>query len=289
MQTITSIKEMQTFSDRAKEEGKTIALVPTMGFFHPGHLSLMEEGKRRGDFLVVSIFVNPTQFGTGEDYEDYPRDMVRDQQLAEKAGVDVIFAPPVAEMYPSDYQTYVNVEEVTKNLCGVSRPTHFRGVTTVVCKLFSIVKPHVTIFGEKDFQQLVAIRQMVSDLNLDVEILGMPVYREEDGLAMSSRNKYLTSDERKAALYLFRSLKRAKELFAQGARKTEEIINEVRSIIEAEKLARIDYVKICDIKTLKDVEHIDQEVVLALAVKIGQVRLIDNIFLNPLTICQNVK
>jgi len=281
MQTINSIKEMQTFSNREMGEGKTIALVPTMGFFHPGHLSLMEEGRRRGDSLVVSIFVNPTQFGAGEDYEDYPRNMERDQKLAEETGVDVIFAPPVDEMYPSDYQTCVNVEEVTKNLCGISRPTHFRGVTTVVCKLFSIVKPHFAIFGEKDFQQLVAIRQMVSDLNIDVKIVGMPIYREEDGLALSSRNKYLTPDERKAALCLFRSLMRAKELFRQGERKTEEILSEVMSIIEAEQLAEIDYVKICDVKTLKDIEQINQETVLALAVKIGNTRLIDNIVLNP--------
>ena len=281
MQTVNSIKEMQTFSNREMGEGKTIALVPTMGFFHPGHLSLMEEGRRRGDFLVVSIFVNPTQFGAGEDYENYPRDMERDQKLAEETGVDVIFAPPVDEMYPSDYQTYVNVEEVTKNLCGISRPTHFRGVTTVVCKLFSIVKPHFAIFGEKDFQQLVAIRQMVSDLNLDVKIVGMPIYREKNGLAMSSRNKYLTPDERKAALCLFRSLMQAKELLRQGERKTEEILRKVMSIIEAEQLAEIDYVKICDVKTLKDIEQINQETVLALAVKIGKTRLIDNIVLNP--------
>ena len=281
MQTIKSIKEMQTFSNREMGEGKTIALVPTMGFFHPGHLSLMEEGRRRGNFLVVSIFVNPTQFGAGEDYENYPRDMERDQKLAEETGVDVIFAPSVAEMYPSDYQTYVNVEEVTRNLCGISRPTHFSGVTTVVCKLFSIVKPHFAIFGEKDFQQLVAIRQMVSDLNLDVKIVGMPIYREKNGLAMSSRNKYLTPDERKAALCLFRSLMKAKELLRQGERKTEEILRKVMSIIEAEQLAEIDYVKICDVKTLKDIEQINQEIVLALAVKIGKARLIDNIILNP--------
>ncbi len=281
MQTINSIKEMQTFSNREMGEGKTIALVPTMGFFHPGHLSLMEEGRRRGGFLVVSIFVNPTQFGAGEDYEDYPRNMERDQKLAEETGVDVIFAPPVDEMYPSDYQTCVNVEEVTRNLCGISRPAHFRGVTTVVCKLFSIVKPHFAIFGEKDFQQLVVIRQMVSDLNIDVKIVGMPIYREEDGLALSSRNKYLTPDERKAALCLFRSLMRAKELFRQGERKTEEILSEVMSIIKAEQLAEIDYVKICDVKTLKDIEQINQETVLALAAKIGKTRLIDNIILNP--------
>jgi len=193
----------------------------------------------------------------------------------------VIFAPSVAEMYPSDYQTYVNVEEVTRNLCGISRPTHFSGVTTVVCKLFSIVKPHFAIFGEKDFQQLVAIRQMVSDLNLDVKIVGMPIYREKNGLAMSSRNKYLTPDERKAALCLFRSLMQAKELLRQGERKTAEILRKVMSIIEAEQLAEIDYVKICDVKTLKDIEQINQEIVLALAVKIGKARLINNIVLDP--------
>jgi pantoate--beta-alanine ligase len=262
-------------------EGKTIALVPTMGFFHLGHLSLMEEGRRRGDCLVVSIFVNPTQFGAGEDYKDYPRDMERDQKLAEEEGVDVIFAPPADEMYPSNYQTYVNVEDVTRNLCGLSRPTHFRGVATVVCKLLCIVKPHVAIFGEKDFQQLVTIRQMVSDLNLDVNIVGMPIYREKDGLALSSRNTYLTPDERKAALCLFRSLMRAKELFRQGERKTKEILSEVMNMIKTEQLAEMEYVKICDVQTLKDVEQINQESVLALAVTIGKARLIDNIVLNP--------
>jgi len=280
MHTITQIKEMQAFSDRVRREGKTIVLVPTMGFLHPGHLSLMEEGRRRGDLLVISIFVNPTQFGRGEDYKDYPRDIEGDQQLAKGVGVDVIFAPPVAEMYPSTYQTYVEVEKVTRNLCGISRPTHFRGVTTVVCKLFTIVKPHVAIFGEKDFQQLVTIRQMVSDLNLDIEIVGMPIYREEDGLAMSSRNKYLNPDERTAALSLSRSLRHGLDLFRRGERRTEKIIKEVMGIIEAEELAQIDYVKICDTKALRDIEHIDQEAVLALAVKIGKARLIDNIVLN---------
>jgi len=281
MQTIISIKEMQAFSERARRKGKIIAFVPTMGFLHQGHLSLMKEGRRRADLLVISIFVNPTQFGIGEDYEDYPRDMERDQKLAREEGVDVIFAPTVAEMYPSYYQTYVKVEEVTKNLCGISRPDHFRGVTTVVCKLFNIVKPHIAIFGEKDFQQLVAIRQMVSDLNLDIEIVGMPIYREEDGLAMSSRNKYLNPDERRAALCLFNCLKKASALFEQGKREAGEILKEARKIIEAEKFAQIDYVKICDTKTLRNIEQIEREAVLALAVKIGKARLIDNIVLKP--------
>lgn len=281
MQTITGIKEMQAFSNRVRGEGKTIALVPTMGFLHPGHVSLMEEGKKRGDILIISIFVNPTQFGAGEDYDSYPRDMERDRQLAQEAGVDVIFNPAVTEMYPSGFQTYVSVEEATKNLCGMARPTHFRGVTTVVCKLFTIVKPHVAIFGEKDFQQLVVIRQMVSDLNLDLEIAGMPIYREEDGLAMSSRNKYLNPDERKAALCLVNSLKKATALFEQGERKVKKIVEEVKHSIEAEKLARIDYVKICNAKTIQEVEQINQEAVLALAVNIGKTRLIDNVLLHP--------
>lgn len=281
MQVITGIKEMQTFSNKVRREGKTIALVPTMGFLHPGHLSLMEEGRQQADLLVISIFVNPTQFGGGEDFEDYPRDMEKDQQLAKEVGVDVIFAPTMAEMYPAGFQTYVQVEEVTKNLCGISRPAHFRGVTTVVCKLFNVVKPHTVIFGEKDFQQLVAIRQMVSDLNLDVEIVGMPIFREEDGLAMSSRNRYLTEDERKVALSLFHSLKQASALFEQGERKAGEIVREVKKIIEAEKLAQIDYVKVCDTKMLRDLEQIDREAVIALAVRIGKARLIDNIVLKP--------
>jgi len=282
MDIITGIKEMQDFSRRARGEGKIIAFVPTMGYLHQGHVSLMEEGKRRGDVLVMSIFVNPTQFGAGEDYERYPRDLERDQRLAQGAGVDVLFAPTVAEMYPQGYQSYLDVEEVTRHLCGLSRPTHFRGVTTVVCKLFNIVKPHLAIFGEKDFQQLVTIRRMVVDLNLEVEIVGMPTYREEDGLAMSSRNQYLSPDERKAALCLSRSLRKAQELFERGERNAERMVKEVRKIIETEKLATIDYVKICDSNTLKDLEYIDQEAVVALAVKIGKTRLIDNTVLNLL-------
>jgi pantoate--beta-alanine ligase len=222
---------MQVLAERIRAQGKTIALVPTMGFLHPGHLSLMHEGRRRGDVLVISIFVNPTQFGVGEDFEDYPRDLARDRTIAHKAGADVLFAPSAAKMYPSDYQTYVTVEQITQKLCGISRPDHFKGVTTVVCKLFNIVNPHVAIFGEKDFQQLVAIRQMVADLNFAIEIVGMPIYREEDGLAMSSRNKYLTPPERKAALAVIHALRRASELFAYGERRAGEIIKEVQTML----------------------------------------------------------
>ena len=283
MQTVSSVKEMQVLAQKVRAQDKAIALVPTMGFLHPGHLSLMHEGKRRGDVLVTSIFVNPTQFGAGEDFEEYPRDMERDQKMAHEAGVDVIFAPPAAEMYPSGYQTYVTVERVTQGLCGISRPDHFKGVTTVVCKLFSIVTPHVAIFGEKDFQQLVAIRQMVADLNLAIEIVGMPIYREEDGLAMSSRNKYLTPPERKAALAIIHALRRASELFGDGERRAGEIIRAVKTIIEAEPLAQINYIAICDTKTLQDTKQIKEAAVLAVAVDIGKARLIDNIVMDPLT------
>ena len=283
MQTVNSLNEMQVLVQKIRAQDKRIALVPTMGFLHPGHLSLMHEGKRRGDVLVTSIFVNPTQFGAGEDFEEYPRDMERDQKMAHEAGVDVIFAPPAAEMYPSGYQTYVTVEQVTQKLCGLSRPGHFKGVTTVVCKLFSIVTPHVAIFGEKDFQQLVAIRQMVADLNLPIEIVGMPIYREEDGLAMSSRNKYLTPPERKAALAIIHALRRASELFGDGERRAGEIIRAVKTIIEAEPLAQINYIAICDTKTLQDTKQIKEAAVLAVAVDIGKARLIDNIVMDPLT------
>ena len=267
---------MQEFSESSRLNGKTIALVPTMGFFHEGHLKLMEEGKKRADILMVSIFVNPTQFGVGEDFEKYPRDWERDKRMAEGVGVDVIFAPSAIDMYPNGYQTYVNVEEVTKNLCGMDRPTHFRGVTTVVAKLFLIMKPHCAIFGEKDFQQLATIRRMVEDLNFDIEIVGFPTVREDDGLAMSSRNNYLNPKEHKAALSLIRSILKAEELFISGERRVSNILSQVRDVIESENLTEIDYIKICDSETLEDIEEINRDAVLAMAVKVGGTRLIDN-------------
>ncbi len=281
MQIINGVAEMQALAGETRRQGKSIALVPTMGFLHQGHLSLMHEGRRRGDLLVVSIFVNPTQFGVGEDYEAYPRDMERDQDLARQAGVDIIFAPTARDMYPAHYQTYVSVEEVTRHLCGASRPTHFRGVTTVVCKLFTIVKPHAAIFGEKDYQQLVVIKRMVADLNLEVEIVGMPTYREPDGLAMSSRNSYLTRPERTAALCLSRALKEAAARFGKGERRAEAIVQAAREIIAAEPLAGIDYITLCDTEELKNLGQINREAVLAVAVRIGRARLIDNVVLKP--------
>jgi pantoate--beta-alanine ligase len=276
MKIISSVKEMQEFSEGSRLKDKIIALVPTMGFLHQGHLELMEEGKKRADILIISIFVNPTQFSVGEDLEKYPRDMKRDKDLAEGVSVDIIFAPSASEMYPKGYQTYVNVEDVTRNLCGVSRPTHFRGVTTVVAKLFNIVKPHIAIFGEKDFQQLVTIRQMVKDLNFDIEIVGIPTVREKDGLAMSSRNAYLTPEERKAALSLNQAISKARDLFKSGERISESILLEVKKRIESESLTDIDYVKICDSQTLEYIKEIDRDAVLAMAVKVGRTRLIDN-------------
>jgi len=268
---------MKEFSSQARRAGKTIAFVPTMGYFHEGHLSLMREGRRRGGVLIISLFVNPTQFGPKEDFKSYPRDFERDGKMAEGVGVDILFAPEASDMYPPDHQTIVRVEKVTQNLCGRSRPTHFQGVATVVLMLFEIVVPHVAIFGEKDYQQLATIQQMVKDLHMSVKVLGMPTVREADGLAMSSRNIYLLPDERKAALSLHRSLQRAKELLQKGERKTEPILREMNGILRSESLVRIDYVQICDAHTLQDVDRIEGDVVVALAAYLGKTRLIDNL------------
>jgi len=276
MKIISSIREMQVFSESARNSGQKISFVPTMGYFHDGHLSLMREGRQRADCLAISIYVNPTQFGPSEDFEKYPRDFERDKGLASDAGVDVIFYPEDKEMYPEHYQTYVNVDNVTQNLCGMSRPGHFRGVTTVCAKLFNIVKPHSAIFGKKDFQQLVAIKRMVLDLNMDLDIIGMPIVREPDGLAMSSRNVYLKTDEREGALSLSRSLNIAKEMYDRGERDVAAILAQVRKYIERHPHTNIDYAKICDTTTLKDIGHIEGESVLALAVKINKTRLLDN-------------
>lgn len=285
MKIIQTTKEMQAFSESLRIQGKRIAFVPTMGFFHDGHLNLMVEAKKRGDCVVISIYVNPTQFGPNEDLSRYPRDFERDRKMAEGIGVDVIFFPPDNEMYPENYQTYVNVEGVTDNLCGLSRPGHFRGVATVCAKLFNMVKPHVAVFGKKDFQQLVVIRRMVQDLNMDLEIVGMPTTREADGLAMSSRNTYLTADQRESALSLSRSLKMAKAAYDGGERDAGKIIAAAVKFIESHPHAKIDYVKICDTTTMKDVGRMGGECVMALAVRVGVTRLIDNyVFGEPLAI-----
>ena len=267
---------MQSYSESLRLQGKRIAFVPTMGYFHEGHLALMKEAKKMADCVVVSIYVNPAQFGPKEDFSKYPRDLKRDLKMAESVNVDVIFYPPDDEIYPADYQTYVDVEKVTQNLCGMSRPWHFRGVTTICLKLFNIVKPHIAIFGKKDFQQYITIKRMVDDLNLDLEIIGLSTVREADGLAMSSRNKYLQNNERSSALTLFASLKLAQKLYSGGERKASVIINEVKKLIKKADCTDIDYIKICETKTLSDVDEIKSQSVIALAVKVGKTRLIDN-------------
>jgi len=273
---IQSVKEMQTFSESLRLKGQKIAFVPTMGYFHEGHLTLMKAGREKADCLIISIFVNPIQFGPSEDLEKYPRDFDRDIQLAGDVGVDVVFYPTNEEMYPPLYQTSIQVEKVTRNLCGISRPDHFKGVTTVCAKLFNIVKPHMAVFGRKDFQQLVAIKRMVQDLNIDMEVISMPTVREYDGLAMSSRNVYLKKEERNSALSLSRSLKLAKEMYDKGERNASVISEAVRGFIEPHPYTKIEYVKICDANTLEDIEQIKGEAVLALAVKVSSTRLIDN-------------
>lgn len=276
MKIIKSIAQMQSFSEALRLQGKKISFAPTMGYFHEGHLDLMRKARKMADCLVVSIYVNPTQFGPKEDLSKYPRDFDRDAEMAKSVNVDVIFNPSNEEMYPENYQSYVNVEKVTQNLCGLSRPGHFRGVTTVCCKLFNIVKPHVAVFGKKDYQQFITIKRMVADLNLDLEIIGLPTVREADGLAMSSRNVYLKENERPSALNLVNSLKLAQKLYDGGERKSSRILSEVTKLIKSAPYTEIDYVKICDAVTLKDIDEITVEAVIALAVKVGTTRLIDN-------------
>ncbi len=277
MEIIERIKDMQAYSQDLRVEGKVIACVPTMGYLHEGHLSLMREGRKRADVLVVSVFVNPTQFGPNEDLSKYPRDFERDKSMMEGVGVDVVFAPTVEEMYPDGYQTYVNVEEVTKNLCGASRPGHFRGVATVCAKLFHCVLPHIALFGRKDFQQLKVIERMVKDMNMDVGIIGMPIVREPDGIAMSSRNKYLNPKERKAALCLVRAIMATRELFENGERRVGALMDRAVGVIMNEEAARIDYVKLAHPETTNDIVGVVwDKALLALAVYIGTTRLIDN-------------
>ena len=274
---VSDVDEMQRSCQALRAAGKRIAFVPTMGYLHEGHLSLLHEGRRRGDVLVLSVFVNPAQFGAGEDLDRYPRDFARDEQLAREAGVDLIFCPQAEEVYPPDFSSGVDVEgALTGTLEGACRPGHFRGVATVVAKLFNIVQPHLALFGRKDFQQLAMVRQMVRDLNFPVEIQGMPIVREEDGLAMSSRNVYLSTGERRQSLALVDSLRLAAHLFASGERDADVLLDRVRARLQAEPDLVIDYVKLCHRDTLVEVTRADARSVLLLAVKIGKTRLIDN-------------
>lgn len=276
MKLIESITEMQNLSLAVRGEGRKVGLVPTMGYLHAGHASLMTEGRKRSDFLVSTVFVNPTQFGVGEDFEKYPRDLDRDMMIASAAGVDIVFAPSAAEMYPSGYQTYVNVEKISLPLCGGSRPGHFRGVTTVVAKLFGIVQPHIAFFGRKDYQQLAVIRQMTADLNVPVEIVGMPIVREADGLAMSSRNAYLSQLERKEALCLKSSIDAVKSCFKNGETSSAALMITAMKVIAESSSAVVDYIEFCDSLTLEPVAFVDSNTLIMLAVKIGKTRLIDN-------------
>ncbi len=276
MKVVTTIAEMKDLVSSWKGEGKIVGFVPTMGYLHEGHLSLVRASVEQCDRTVVSIFVNPTQFGPGEDFERYPRDTERDLSLLRPMGVDAVFMPEVEEFYPPGYQTYVEVTGITNRLCGLSRPGHFRGVTTVCCKLFNVVSPHKAFFGKKDFQQFTVLSRMVKDMDMDIEIVPMPIVREADGLAMSSRNTYLNIEERRAALCLSRSLKKAQEMFARGERSAGVIRDEVESTIKAEPLAEIDYVSVCDPLTFDEVDEVKRGTLVALAVKVGPARLIDN-------------
>jgi len=285
MDIISHPDDMQGRTRQWRSLGLKVVLVPTMGFFHPGHLSLMEYGKSIGERLVVSLFVNPAQFGPQEDLGRYPRDLDRDVRLAREAGVDCLYTPEAGAMYPPGYETYVEVGSLAQGLCGASRPGHFKGVATVVLKLLNQVAPQAAVFGEKDYQQLMVIRRMAADLNLDVEIIGRPIVREPDGLAMSSRNTYLNPEERAAALCLYRALLAARELVASGARSREEILAAVEQIINAAPGARIDYVALVDPATLEEVEAIRGEARLLLAVWINNTRLIDNTLLSESLLC----
>ena len=276
MRIIEDIAAMREWSEAERRAGRRIAFVPTMGFLHRGHLCLVRDAKARGDRLVVSIFVNPTQFGPGEDFSGYPRDFERDCALLESEGVDALFHPSVEEMYPRGGQTRVDVEPLSLSLCGASRPGHFRGVATVVTKLFNIVLPHLAVFGEKDYQQLQVIRRLVRDLSLGVEIVGHPIVREADGLAMSSRNAYLSEAERLAAVCLSRALCKAERLFKRGELSARALVRNALAEIEKEPLASVEYVRLCDAETLDEIAVIDDAAVLALAVRIGRARLIDN-------------
>ncbi len=280
MEVIKSISEIKKKVKDYKKDGLTIAFVPTMGFLHEGHLALVRKAKELGDRVVVSIFVNPIQFGPKEDFKEYPRDLERDLKLLEKEGVDLVFVPEAEEMYPPDFQTYVEVKELSQGLCGAFRPGHFKGVCTVVLKLFNIVQPDVAVFGEKDYQQLQIIRQMVKDLNLDVKVIGHPTVRERDGLAMSSRNIYLSPEERESALSLYQALCLARELVKEGEKDPEVIKNKIREFIESRPFTKVQYVEIVDPETLKPLKKIEGPALCALSVFVGKARLIDNMKIN---------
>lgn len=273
---VNSVCEAKKILRDIKKSGKSIGFVPTMGYLHNGHISLVNQSKKDNDFTVVSIFVNPTQFGPKEDLDKYPRDFARDEKLLRESGVDMVFYPSEKIMYPDGYATFVNVERVTEPLCGAKRPGHFRGVATVVCKLFNIVLPDKAYFGLKDYQQVIVIKRMVEDLNMDVDIVGMPIVRESDGLAMSSRNIYLSQDERLSALSLSKSFSLVEEKLRSGERKASEIIKDVEGFINSYPYTKIDYVEIVDKDSLEKLEIVNGPFLIAMAVFVNKTRLIDN-------------
>lgn len=276
MKIVHTVKEVRETINNWKKEGKTIGLVPTMGYLHEGHQSLIKASVAGNDKTVVSVFVNPTQFGPNEDYASYPRDLKKDAALCEATGADLIFNPEPEEMYPDGFCSYVNITGLSDSLCGKSRPIHFKGVCTVVSKLFNIVTPDRAYFGEKDAQQLAIIRRMVKDLNFPLEIVGCPIIREKDGLAKSSRNTYLNTEERKAALILSKSIFAGKEMVENGETDANAVVARMKEIINSEPLAVIDYVEMVNMDTMKNIDTIEGSVLCAIAVKIGKTRLIDN-------------
>jgi len=281
MEIVRRIPRMKEIVRDWRRRGQTVGFVPTMGYLHEGHLSLVRESKRMADHTVVSIFVNPLQFGPQEDYDRYPRDLDRDVEILSREGVDVLFYPSAEDMYPRGYRTYVEVEDLSQKWEGASRPGHFRGVATVVCKLFHIVQPDFAFFGQKDAQQFVIIRRMVQDLNMDVELVQLPIVRENDGLAMSSRNVYLSPEERAVAPRLYQALQLGQRLVQEeGERDAARVVEAVRSFLAREPRIRVDYVALVDLEDLEPVETVHGQVLLAAAIYLGSTRLIDNVILN---------
>ena len=280
MKIITAIKDMQRAADALRRDGKRLAFVPTMGSLHKGHLQLLRAARARADFVIVSVYVNPTQFGPGEDFERYPRDVARDSQLAEQTGCDILFVPETADMYPAGFSTRVTIAGVSEQLEGASRPGHFDGVTTIVAKLFNIVKPHIAVFGQKDAQQAILIRKMARELNFDMDILVEATVREHDGVAMSSRNAYLSDTERHNATALSRGLMKAEQLFAQGVREPDTLRAAVESVLRDGDTLCIEYVAVVDAETLEKPDPDSrQPFLVAVAARLGSTRLIDNIIL----------
>jgi len=280
MEVAETIRSVRSLVKAARKKGKKIGFVPTMGALHIGHISLIEAAKKGSDFVVVSIFVNPTQFGPGEDFEKYPRPFDTDLEICSKKDVEVVFAPTPEEMYKSENLTWVNVEKLTKGLCGQFRPEHFRGVATVCTKLFNIVMPDVAFFGQKDAQQAVVIKRMVADLNMPLEIVVCPTIRQPDGLTVSSRNKYLTVEQKKDAVLIYKSLQKCREMIKAGVTDVEQVIDQMQKVLLQIPSIKIEYVSIVDAKTLQPLEKAQGKVLAAVAVRIGQTRLIDNILVD---------